>query len=130
MLAEPLDASVTVDAMFSYQIDGMCAYSEAFCDTLVAAAKWVRKCRATLRRSTLLKLNSASNRAIEHALRAVLDANVLALTSLTRLAKMVGERKLLLANRDEAFIASKNVEAWVHSGFALLRTAARQDFRP
>jgi len=127
MLAEPLDASVTVDAMFSYQIDGMCAYSEAFCDTLVAASKWVRKCRATLRRSTLLKLNSVSNRAIEHALRTVLDANVLALTSLTRLAKMVGERKLLLANRDEAFIASKNVEAWVHSGFALLRTAARQD---
>ena len=127
MLAEPLDANVTVDAMFSYQIDGMCAYSEAFCDTLVAAAKWVRKCRATLRRSTLLKLNSTSNRAIEHALRVVLDANVLALTSLTRLAKMVGERKLLLANRDKAFIASKNVEAWVHSGFALLRSAARQD---
>jgi len=125
-LGERLAPGTSVHDMFSYQIDVMCAYAKDFCETLTIATKWVRACRKALRKSMMLRQTAASNRTLEHALRTTLDANVCALTSLSRLAEMVGARKILLANQSMAFITTKNIDAWVRVGFDLVKVAARE----
>ena len=125
-LAERLAPGTGVHDMFSYQIDVMCAYAKDFCETIAAATKWVRACRRVLRKSMMLRQNATSNRTLEHALRMTLDANVSALTSLSRLAKMVGARKIILASNSMSFITAKNIDAWVRVGFDLVKVAARE----
>lgn len=125
-LEDTIAPGTPVSELFSYQIDVMCAYAKDFCATLSAMTKWVRACRKTLRRGILLKLYAVNNRWIEHDLRTTLDANVSALTSLTRLVKMVGARELLLANKSVPFITVGNVESWMRVGFSLVKVAARK----
>lgn len=116
----------SVSDLFHYQIDAMCAYSEEFNDTIQSAIRWIRRCRATLRRTTLLKTSTIS-RGLEHALRASLDSNLASLHKISRLAKMVGVRKFLTANEDKTLITPQNIDAWVTTGFRLVRIAARSD---
>jgi len=126
-----LESSTSIDEpsvsdLFYYQIDAMCAYSEEFNDTIQSAIRWIRRCRATLRRVTLLKTSTIS-RSLEHALRASLDGNLASLHKISRLAKMVGVRKFLTANEDKTLITPQNIDAWVTTGFRLVRVAARSD---